>query len=45
MYVVPRGVEHCPTAENEVSVMLIEPTGVVNTGDTGGPMTAAPETI
>ena len=32
LYVVPRGVEHCPIAEGDVSVMLIEPEGVVNTG-------------
>ena len=36
MYVVPRGVEHCPIAEGEVSAMLIEPVGVVNTGEAGG---------
>ena len=33
LYVVPRGVEHCPIADGEVSVMLIEPEGVVNTGE------------
>lgn len=32
-YVVPRGVEHKPFAENEASLMLIEPKGVPNTGD------------
>ena len=32
MYVVPRGVEHKPCAEQEVKMMLIEPRGVVNTG-------------
>lgn len=36
MYVVPRGVEHKPFAENEVRLMLIEPRGVVNTGGQGG---------
>ena len=36
LYVVPRGIEHCPLAEGEVAAMLIEPVGVVNTGDTGG---------
>jgi len=41
MYVVPRGVEHCPIAEGEVSAMLIEPIGVVNTGGAGGELTAA----
>lgn len=40
MYVVPRGVEHCPRAEVETAAMLIEPRGVVNTGDAGGPLTA-----
>ncbi|WED23779.1 cupin domain-containing protein [Vibrio sp. JC009] len=33
MYVVPKGVEHKPVAEKECHVMLIEPRGVVNTGD------------
>lgn len=33
LYVVPRGVEHKPVAENEALVMLIEPRGVVNTGN------------
>ena len=32
MFVVPKGVEHKPYAENEVRLMLIEPRGVVNTG-------------
>ncbi|MGH8825462.1 MAG: cupin domain-containing protein [Jiangellaceae bacterium] len=41
MFVVPRGVEHCPAAEGEVRAVLIEPAGVVNTGDAGGPLTAA----
>lgn len=40
MFVVPQGVEHCPTASGEVRAMLIEPAGVVNTGDAGGSMTA-----
>ncbi|SDP94566.1 Mannose-6-phosphate isomerase, cupin superfamily [Actinopolyspora xinjiangensis] len=33
LYVVPRGVEHCPVAEGEVHAVLMEPRGVVNTGD------------
>ena len=41
LYVVPRGVEHCPYADGEVAVMLIEPMGVVNTGNAGGDLTAA----
>ncbi len=40
LYVVPQGVEHRPVADGEVAVMLIEPAGVVNTGDAGGDMTA-----
>ena len=34
MYVVPKGVEHKPIAETECQVMIIEPRGVLNTGDT-----------
>lgn len=42
MFVVPRGVEHKPFAEKEVRMMLVEPRGVVNTGDAGpGERTAA----
>ena len=44
LYVVPRGVEHCPIAEGDVSVMLIEPEGVVNTGDAGGELRPAATT-
>lgn len=33
LYVVPRGIEHCPIAEREVHAVLIEPAGVINTGD------------
>ncbi|KAK3176957.1 hypothetical protein OEA41_008283 [Lepraria neglecta] len=33
VFVVPKGVEHCPKADEEVAVMLLEPMGVVNTGD------------
>ena len=32
LFVVPRGVEHCPIADGEVQAVLIEPAGVVNTG-------------
>jgi mannose-6-phosphate isomerase-like protein (cupin superfamily) len=31
--IIPRGVEHCPVAEEEVQVMLLEPKSTVNTGD------------
>ena len=40
MFVVPKGVEHKPFAEHECHLLLIEPRGVVNTGDTGGQQTA-----
>jgi mannose-6-phosphate isomerase-like protein (cupin superfamily) len=38
LYVVPKGVEHRPVAEEEAHVLLIEPTDTPNTGD---PATAA----
>ena len=40
MYVVPKGVEHKPFAERECHVLLIEPRGVVNTGEAGGELRA-----
>jgi len=40
MFVVPKGVEQKPYAEKEVSMMLIEPRGTVNTGEEGGERTA-----
>jgi len=40
MLVVPKGVRHKPYAEAECKVMLVEPRGVVNTGDTGDELTA-----
>jgi mannose-6-phosphate isomerase-like protein (cupin superfamily) len=33
LFVVPRGVEHRPVAEEEVHLLLIEPSGTPNTGD------------
>ena len=41
-HVVPKGMEHCPVAEEEVHMLLIEPTGTPNTGDT---KTAAPRRL
>ena len=35
MFIVPKGVVHRPRAEHEVKVMLIEPGGEPNTGDSG----------
>jgi mannose-6-phosphate isomerase-like protein (cupin superfamily) len=40
LFVVPKGVEHITRAERECHVLLIEPRGVVNTGDAGGELTA-----
>lgn len=40
MYVIPKGVEHKPYAESETRILIIEPTGVVNTGDTKSEKTA-----
>ena len=45
LFVVPRGVEHCPEAQEETLVLLIEPAGTPNTGDAGGPMTVEPGMI
>lgn len=40
MFVVPKGVEHQPFAEEECHIMIIEPRGVVNTGDSDSDLTA-----
>ncbi len=32
-FVVPKGVEHCPKADEECHVLLIEPRGTPNTGN------------
>jgi mannose-6-phosphate isomerase-like protein (cupin superfamily) len=45
MYVVPRGVEHKPFAEKEVKLMLIEPRGVRNTGDSAPDDRTAPNDV
>jgi len=37
--VVPRGVEHRPVADHEVSILLFEPASTVNTGTARGPRT------
>lgn len=34
LYIVPRGVEHRPVAEEEVHLLMFEPASTVNTGDT-----------
>lgn len=38
-YIIPKGVEHKPIADEEVSVMLFEPANTVNTGDNPGDLT------
>jgi mannose-6-phosphate isomerase-like protein (cupin superfamily) len=40
MYVVPKGIEHKPYAENECKILLVEPKGVVNTGEADGELKA-----
>ena len=45
LFVVPKGVEHCPLCDEEVHLLLIEPSGTPNTGDAGGERTAWPERI
>jgi mannose-6-phosphate isomerase-like protein (cupin superfamily) len=45
LFIVPRGVEHCPRADDEAHVLLIEPRETRNTGDAGGRLTAADEEI
>ncbi len=37
--IVPKGVEHRPVADEEVSIMLFEPATTLNTGDTEGELT------
>ena len=44
MYVVKKGVKHKPYAEKECMIMLIEPKGVINTGEKIGEFTAPNDT-
>lgn len=37
--VIPRGTEHCPAADEEVHLLLLEPKSTVNTGTAGGERT------
>ena len=39
MIVVPKGAEHKPSAQQECQIMIIEPKGVINTGDASGYLT------
>lgn len=45
MFVVPKGVEHKPIAEQEVHVLLIEPAGLVNTGNAEDSTLTAPNDV
>jgi mannose-6-phosphate isomerase-like protein (cupin superfamily) len=40
MYVIPKGKDHRPYAEKECKILVIEPKGIVNTGQAGGALTA-----
>jgi len=40
MTVVPKGVQHRPFAKEECHILLVEPTGVVNTGEKENELTA-----
>lgn len=42
VFIVPKGAEHCPFAEEEAHVLLLEPMGTPNTGDE---KTAAPRRV
>lgn len=43
MFVVPKGVEHCPIADEETHFMMIEPASTAHTGDTHSEVTVAQE--
>lgn len=45
LLMVPRGVEHRTVAAEETAILLLEPAGVLNTGDAGGPMSRAAEPL
>ena len=40
MFVVQRGTEHKPLADEECKILLVEPSGTINTGDAGGELTS-----
>lgn len=42
LFVVPKGAEHCPVAAEEAHILLIEPQGTPNTGNSE---TAAPRRV
>jgi mannose-6-phosphate isomerase-like protein (cupin superfamily) len=45
MFVVPKGVEHKPVAEQECHILLIEPAGLVNTGSAKDSTLTAPNDV
>lgn len=45
MVIIPRGVEHCPVAEEEVHVLLLEPKSTLNTGNVQNERTVDAEWI
>ena len=45
LFIVPRGVEHLPVAEEEVHVLLFEPKGTRNTGALRNERTVVPQHI
>ena len=42
---VPRGMQHRPRAQRETTMLLIEPTDLVNTGEAGGDLTATAQAL
>ena len=40
VYIVPKGVQHQPVSPDGATVLLLEPSSTVNTGDTPSPLTA-----
>jgi mannose-6-phosphate isomerase-like protein (cupin superfamily) len=40
IFVVPAGVEHCPKADEETVIVMVEKVGTTNTGDAGGERSA-----
>lgn len=44
-FIVPRGIEHRPMAEEEAWVLLFEPAATLNTGTAGGPRTIDAEPL
>jgi mannose-6-phosphate isomerase-like protein (cupin superfamily) len=45
IFVVPRGMEHCPTAVGETAILMFEPSSTMNTGDAGGERTRDPDDL